>query len=793
MISSQKYTTIIPMKARKEKKKPLVSYHKKPQELQIDEWQKLLRRQFVQDHPFEIKTHPGEHPVFTEYTVKNPVSGGVYTIAIRSPGRGLNYCTCMDYRTNGLGTCKHIEAVLVSIEKNKTLKKLLNESFTASYSSLFLNYLPERHISMRIGTNHKEEYTQLARKYCDKDSTFLHENYDRFELFLNKAAKISPDFRCYDGAMDYIISIRDKERRKRMLKKKFAQGISSPAFDRLIKTNLYPYQREGVLFAVKAGRCLIADDMGLGKTIQAIAAAELMKKYFGIGSVLIICPTSLKYQWKNEIEKFTGRNAVVIEGGIPERIKHYRGEEFYKIVSYNAVVTDSKRISDASPDLVILDEAQRIKNWKTKTAKEVKKISSPCSIVLTGTPLENKLEELYSIIQFIDPFKLGPLYKFLNDHQITDEHNKVTGYKNLNEIGKLLEDIVIRRRKKEVLTQLPERTDKQLFVPMTQNQADIHDEYQLTVSRLVNKWKRFGFLDEKDRQRLLLSLNCMRMVCDSTYILDQETRFDTKISEVMAILDDIFATDSEKVVIFSQWERMTRLIAGELENRRVGFEYLHGGIPSVKRKDLIKNFHELPDRRVFLSTDAGGVGLNLQCANIVINLDIPWNPAVLEQRIARVHRLGQKRNVQIINLVSSNTIEHRMLDVLKFKSSLFGGILDNGDDQIFMGESRFRKFMQSVDQMTSQEIPSHPDIEEEQEPSGQMELYEPAQTAAKLFITAAEVFGTLAQTFAGANSTIEKDSTGKAYLKIPIENQEILIKGLNTLQDFLQAVQKDKE
>jgi len=185
---------------------------------------------------------------------------------------------------------------------------------------------------------------------------------------------------------------------------------------------------------------------------------------------------------------------------------------------------------------------------------------------------------------------------------------------------------------------------------MTQEQMDIHNELGDNVAKLVNKWRRYGFLNETDRKRLILSLSQMRMVCDSSYILDQKTRHDTKIDEVMNILDEFFENSEEKVVIFSQWERMTRLVAQELDNRGVKFENLNGGVESSKRKDLLENFRNEPKSRVFLSTDAGGVGLNLQSASLLINLDIPWNPAVLEQRIARIYRLGQERNVSIINL-----------------------------------------------------------------------------------------------------------------------------------------------
>jgi SNF2 family DNA or RNA helicase len=175
-------------------------------------------------------------------------------------------------------------------------------------------------------------------------------------------------------------------------------------------------------------------------------------------------------------------------------------------------------------------------------------------------------------------------------------------------------------------------------------------------------------------------LSQMRMLCDSTYILDQKTRYDTKVEETLNILRNVFESGDEKVVIFSQWERMTRLIAKELDVLGVRYEYLHGGIPSEARKNLTDNFTELPESRVFLSTDAGSTGLNLQVASILINLDLPWNPAVLEQRIARIYRIGQKKNIQVINLVASQTIEERMLSTLNFKTSLFEGILDNGEE-----------------------------------------------------------------------------------------------------------------
>lgn len=787
-----------------EKKKATVSYHKKPIDLSTNEWQKILRKQFVIEKapPFIIKYLDGEHPVFADYSVENPVTSGVYKVALRNRKPGPNFCTCMDFKTNMLGTCKHIEAVLYNIGKNKKLAKFIADDYRPTYSSIYLKYGNRREVMLRIGAKNKEQYEKLAALYFDDSLHLLPGAYDRIDRFLKDAARISPDFRCYKDAMDFIISVRDHSLRNKIIQQKIRNN-GNGYLDNLLKTPLYPFQKKGILFAAEAGRSLIADDMGLGKTIQAIATAELFKKEFGIQTVLIVCPTSLKYQWKSEIEKFTKSNVIVIEGNSIQRQKQYNTEPFYKIVSYNVVGADIDKIKKLEPDFVILDEAQRIKNWKTKTAQQAKKIESSYAIVLTGTPIENKLEELYSIVQFIDPFKLGPLYKFLEEHQIQDEFGKVVGYKQLNRISALLADIVIRRTKKEVLTQLPSRTDKHLFVPLTKEQAQIHKDYSDMVARLVNKWKRFGFLDEKDRQRLLLALNCMRMVSDSTYILDQKTRYDTKITELMCILDNAFVASEEKVVIFSQWERMTRLVMPELENRKVGYTYLHGGVPSHKRKALLDEFRDNLSCRVFLSTDAGGLGLNLQAASLVINLDIPWNPAVLEQRIGRIHRHGQKRNINVINLVSSQSIEERMLDVLKFKSSLFKGVLDNGEDQIFMGESKFNRFMSSVEQIAVTPQTAHMPVTQEKESKADaketMELSTPMPSPAiEFFSQAGSFFDNLTKTLSDkrvteqlVSSLIEKDGkTGKRYLKIPVENQQVVEKALDALTGFLSLLKK---
>ena len=681
-------------KATKKKKKVKVSHIVKPENMTLEEWQIKLRKQVTDIEHFDIgcvddALCPGE------YIVRNPEKSNEYKVVYRGANSEWNYCSCMDFKTSRLGTCKHIEAVKRWFGGKRGVHV---HRELPPYTSVYLSYRDERCVKIRIGSDNKEAYEQLAKDYFDKNHVLKKSAYARIGSFLKQARQISDTFRCYKDAIDFIIDIREKAKREKIVK-----TYDDEKLDNLLKVNLYPYQKEGIRFAAKAGKAIIADEMGLGKTIQAIGTAELLRKEGLIGSVLILCPTSLKYQWRSEIKKFTDAEVFVIEGSHLKRKEAYNRPEPYKIISYNSAANDIKILGSLQTDMLIMDEVQRLKNWNTQISRAARKIESDYSVILSGTPLENKLDELYSIVEFVDNFRLAPYYLFKDKHIITDETGKVLGYKNLNDIGKKLSDILIRRRKKDVKLQMPKRSDKNLFIPMTNEQMEMHQEWQNQVRLLVLKWRRMHFLSDKDRKRLLLFLSQMRMVCDSSYILDQKTRYDTKVDECVNIINDIISEEGEKVVVFSQWERMTRLIAKELEKKEIGFEYLHGGVPSEKRKNLVDNFMNEPSSRVFLSTDAGSTGLNLQSAATIINIDLPWNPAVLEQRIGRIYRLGQQNNIQVINLVTPDSIEQEMLSKLRFKTSMFEGVLDDGEDSVFITDDKFSKMMETVSGMVEED------------------------------------------------------------------------------------------
>ena len=685
--SASKATASTKKATKKKKKKLVISHIVKPEKMSLEEWQVKLRQQASKTEHFVISS-VDEELCPGEYIVRNPEKHNEYKVVYRGANSEWNYCSCMDFKTSRLGTCKHIEAV-----KNCYIGKKGTHVHREipPYTSVYLSYRDERCVKIRIGSDNKEEYERLAKDYFDENHVLKEAAYAHIGSFLKQARQISDTFRCYKDAIDFIVDIREKATRE-----KIVNAYDDKKLDELLKVNLYPYQKEGIRFAAKAGKAIIADEMGLGKTIQAIGTAELLRKEGLIGSTLILCPTSLKYQWRSEIKKFTNAEVYVIEGSHLKRKEAYNRPEPYKIISYNSAANDIKILGKLETDMLIMDEVQRLKNWNTQISRAARKIESDYSVILSGTPLENKLDELYSIVEFVDNFRLAPYYLFKYNHIITDETGKVLGYKNLNEIGKKLSDILIRRRKKDVKLQMPKRMDKNLFVPMTKEQMAMHEEWKNGVRILVLKWRKMHFLSDKDRKRLLMLLAQMRMVCDSSYILDQKTRYDTKVEECVNIISDLISEEGEKVVVFSQWERMTRLIAKELEKKEIEFEYLYGGVPSEKRKNLVDNFMNEPSSRVFLSTDAGSTGLNLQAAATIINVDLPWNPAVLEQRIGRIYRLGQQNNIQVINLVAPHSIEEGMLGKLRFKTSMFEGVLDDGEDSVFITDDKFTKIMETV-------------------------------------------------------------------------------------------------
>ena len=667
-----------------------------------------IRRQRAKTGRFAIE-NVGRNRVFSEYKVTNPESGGQYEVHVRGFETGDNTCTCPDFKANTLGTCKHIEAVLDHL-KDELPPHLQKKKAVVQRPEIYLHYGEQLQLGVHLPPRHSDKLAQLAARYFDEKG--LWSGRGRYEDLVPDVERVPEEVTVLSDALDF--ADREIERAELLAREcEWLKQLEAGTLDlNLLTVPLYDYQTRGALFLACRGRSILGDDMGLGKTIQTLAAVELLARERGIRRVLVVAPASVKYQWEGEVRKFTGRPVQVIEGGPDVRKDQYARDTFYRLVNYEQVVRDREAINDWKPDVVILDEAQRIKNWESKTSREVKKLKSRYAMVLTGTPLENKLEELYSIVQFVDERRFGPAFQFLHEHRLLDEHGHLKGYRNLDKIRDRLAPIFLRRTRAEVLTQLPARTDNTVFVELSDEQRGPYDDQRTALAALLRK----NYLTDLDRKRILACLVNLRTICDSTFLFDRQTRVSPKLDEFAELVPELVSdapsppvatgglAAPHKVVVFSQWETMVFEAAKVLDRLGVGYAVLHGGLPGKDRKDVLEAFKSDPACRVFLSTDAGGTGLNLQVADTVVNLELPWNPAVLEQRIARVHRMGQSRPVRVINFVTRGTIEERVLRTLEAKQNLFTGIFEGDGDELAFEAVNTSGFLDTVRDLIGEQI-----------------------------------------------------------------------------------------
>ncbi len=401
---------------------------------------------------------------------------------------------------------------------------------------------------------------------------------------------------------------------------------------------LFPYQREDMLHLAFGERVLLADEMGLGKTIQAIAACALLHHLGRASRALVVTPASLKSEWEEQIRRFTTLPLRLIFGGRHARAQLYADPTppFFTIVNYEQILRDSLDLNEKlRPDIIILDEAQRIKNWSTKIAQAVKRLRSRYAFVLTGTPIENRIDELRSLVDFLDPRVLGPLFRFNREYYILDARGRPEGYKNLDRLRERVRPLLLRRRKADVETELPDRSDRTHFVSLTPAMRTEYAGCEKSVGELVRKAKRRP-LTPKEQDLLMILLNMMRMICDSPSLIKNNPCQDCpKLDELARVIEEALSDPDVKVIVFSEWIGMLEKARAWAEGEGIGFAWHTGGVPQKRRRSEILAFRNDPSCRIFFSTDSGGVGLNLQNASVVINCDLPWNPAKLEQRIAR--------------------------------------------------------------------------------------------------------------------------------------------------------------
>jgi len=617
-----------------------------------------------------MSVNPDE--IWTDYTLTNAASGKSYRIALRGWKPGESYCSCPDFRKNTLGTCKHILHALGKVRRQFP-NLMRNRPYHRREISVHVSYGKEMELRMLVPPELDERASAIILPIRDRPITDLPDLLARVRRLEAQGIPLT----VYPDAEEYI--------QTRLLQQRIAatsdeirrNPASHPLRTTLLKAEILPYQLDGIAFAAGAGRAILADDMGLGKTLQGIGVAELLARDADIRKVLIVCPASVKSQWRSEILHFSERDCQIVLGSAEQRSAQYENRCFFTICNYEQVLRDILAIERAKWDLIILDEGQRIKNWEAKTTQTIKSLRSPFALVLSGTPLENRLDDLFSVVEFIDDRRLGPAFRFFNRHRVTDEKGKVLGYKDLDLLRERLKPVLLRRTRSAVIKDLPPRTTEIVRVAPTDEQAEIDAAQMHIVSTIVGK----KYISEMDLLRLQKALLLARMNADSTFLVDKHPPgFSSKLERLEELLEELAAEQDRKIVLFSEWTTTLGLIEPQMKRLKLDYVRLDGSVPQKKRQQLVHQFQRDPKCRAFLATNAGSTGLNLQAANTVINVDLPWNPAVLEQRIGRAHRMGQKNPVQIYLLVTECTIEEKLLATLSAKHDLALAALDMESD-----------------------------------------------------------------------------------------------------------------
>ncbi|MGN6493602.1 MAG: DEAD/DEAH box helicase [Agriterribacter sp.] len=427
---------------------------------------------------------------------------------------------------------------------------------------------------------------------------------------------------------------------------------------------------------------ILADDMGLGKTIQALSFLQFYRDHHDVLKAIVVCPTTLMFNWENEIKKFTPDLTYYIHHG-PDRARDKETFAPYNIIitTYGTLRSDIKLLTEIQFDYVVLDESQAIKNPQSKVTKAASLLLAKNRLCLSGTPLQNNTFDIYAQMNFLNPGMLGSVEYFRNE--FATPIDKFGEQDRKEHLKKLLYPFILRRTKEQVAKDLPEKTETILFCEMQSEQREIYDAYRNDYrNKIMGVISEQGI--EKSQLTILQGLMKLRQICDSPAIMNEPEKYpnhSVKLEEIGRELTENIS--DHKALIFSQFLGMLALIKEKLKELEVPFEYFDGSTTAVDREKAITRFQNDDTCRVFLiSLKAGGVGLNLTAADYVYIVDPWWNPAVEQQAIDRTHRIGQTKNIFAYRMICKDTIEDKILQLQERKRSLAKDLI--ADDSTFV-------------------------------------------------------------------------------------------------------------
>ena len=597
-------------------------------------------------------------------------------------------CDCESSMSGKVQVCSHIVAVVlqgINSIKNEIPKsqegKIINSKVIIEVANINENYIG---IDLSFSGIDKSQYQSIFNSYKENKKMHRLKNGNYLDLRddnVSKALELIESLGINDDINNIKISSSKAIYMDKILKENDYKFVKCDnyiesiiqRYNQISKKNyevpnnlnakLRDYQVEGYKFLNTLSDFsfggILADEMGLGKTIQVITflLSKQNKKS------IVIAPTALIYNWKNEIEKF----APTLKVGLAYKDTKLRQNIVEEVNNYDVILTtygtlknDIEKYEQISFDFCIIDEAQYIKNPISTNSKVVKKINAKVRFALTGTPIENNLLELWSIFDFIMPGYLYDKSKFQSIF--------INNHKNNSLLKSMVAPFMLRRTKKQVLKELPKKIEQKIFIELTQEHRKVYNAY---IKVIKNKIKELNL----DKITVFSYLTKLRQLCLVPNLMVKN--YNGKSTKLLVTLNILEQSKDKKVLIFSQFTKVLKEIGSELEKNNISYSYLDGSTKAQDRLKLVEEFNTTDKNKVFLiSLKAGGTGLNLTSASIVIHFDPWWNPAVEDQASDRAHRIGQKESVNVIKLVTKGTIEEKVIELQESKKELINEILD---------------------------------------------------------------------------------------------------------------------
>lgn len=618
-------------------------------------------------------------------------------------------CTCDDFEADELNFCEHTAVLqrLLKYSKHETICKSILETASKikkdNKYKTFIHYNNSKEQYVVTGRGHREETLLILKDFNKEHKQLLLDNSEELETLISLSAKNKIESETNELKLSKLNKfLYNKE-------KILGTNIREQLETIIPGISLFDYQRDIFIDCLAAKRSVVALPPGAGKTLLSIS---LFKHFHDLNkdfTLFVIVPNTLKQQWMKEIKRFTGLDSTILSS--QKEIKEWEGKgigiiNYHMMTRYIEDLVGEGKKTRYLANMLIVDELQTVKNSETKTWKAIRKLKSDYFFGLSGTIIENRLDDLYNTMQIVDEAALGPKWKFDRNFQnvIAASKHKIVynGIKNIELLHKKIQHCVFSISEEELRKKLPPLTEETRYIDLSEEQQEVEANYRTMADSLLRKGMSKPL---KPHEQILLNAYLLkaRQACTASELLDKSQRnyYEPKIEEVRKMIEEHCIKNNEKIVLFSEWTEMLSIIERMIKKEFKNLNYIvySGDVATKQRPKLVEQFKSDLKTMIFLSSDAGGTGLDgLQTvSNVIIHTEIPWNPAKIDQRNARVHRTLQTKPVKCYYIVSSTGTENKMQFKIMQKREIrkLALNIDRSNEQVAMKASELQEILQS--------------------------------------------------------------------------------------------------